>query len=1562
MMKRLSVLLALISMTLQSLNPAFAMFQEEIDSLGENKSQKLQRISGIEIQEEIRNQASSSVNKEEKDSDLEELLNHLFVTRHNTEGENQIKRLEWNKEVIKNNLDLDEWEDLDLKNVLGYLEAALSSTDPAYEERKPNKKKDSPPSYKNAHDSTMNSEEKDSEDLHGMDPFSESFDFRKKALRDRLYGTNAPHRPGYDRKAGPTALEERVLPVNILDDIPINQVMHGGEKKQSGAPNQNNFGEQSHRSPDNPQGSRRNNSSRGQEESLNEQRSRDFIRILRESELVAKPKELIGNIYDVLFLQGDEFLRRLYLENGTNANDLPLEDDIDLISRSLEFLDKYYEQLKEYKKNSHWERKKDIDPLEPFYDKNDKVFKNLLFLKAVENSECKDLRNFLEENIPTLKTDEEQEFTKGYAQLIQKNIRLFTKPARDILETFRKYLIEEGILSEKDTEKFIDSFINLTGKYQKLNKSQLKNDLEYFSKMKDNFLGKKRSNIQKELDINAKRANVVIGEINFILTLKTTDGKRIKRTIPIPLHLKEKDLLTCSNATSASRLRLDNLRGQLNKNVDRINKSSPQGSFYSLDRSIKENIEDPTTSKHSEKSLYVNLNDPSAYQGIATKLFSALEMEIFSFWRLYQLNKTYKEGQNAKNFSPISEVTLQDIFLNLYSTRGPCGDCELILGGGWEEIYDKLSTAFEEMFSNAKEGIFLKEFGFPIGFRLLEKKRHRLNELEKNMIFTQVHKYNDDHRPLKETWSRLNIDERPKQWLEERFLWRRYEANTPRVNHLYILGTQTFFLNEPTFKLRLTLENDKALAKATQDYTELNKLGKKYSNNDLSRTETQKNLLQLINKEEQDLDLYQNKFLPSLNKIAQALNEENTNRRNLAARKIQLTQREIKSGVKKKTRHDLLKTQIKDFMAQEKLRAPKDSESVDINLTTKLATLICTKKLAALLMDKFKSDDKSLSNVAEKLIDIVGQKLLSIINVANPFKHIQHREKEEAQWLSSQKEHLKESEHKKDIHKENISEWYAHDTISGLLQRYLPEIKDNIYSHIESADRLNEALEDYARSKRVTPAVFVLNIHAEKKDFSSNNHWVGIIIKTVEEGISEKEYKVFYFDPMGSPVNSDLKNFILNHDKLKAQGDITLEEPFKDYSLQVGKFKSAQEVSWWSGNQNDCGPLLVYLLTAYLKDRFPEALDSLAQKSLGLEQSLELGTRFRIINSMQGTFEELMIAFHETLKPKLQGTTLNSDMVYPHKDFVSYYKNSIEEIINFRFTQEKKTTTLYPLYFNVNQDNVVQFSKKTSHQLNQSKSIIAPINLYDRHWTGLVAEKEGNNWLLTYMDPENQPIPSALEAKLQQNFAELTPGQEVTIRQRQVETQKHGNCGPEVVENFIEYLIGQRVSQEAAVLLHSRLMEDHLLNRSTPASVLATEFPSKPSHEEEFVVLTPEGQVFSPQNEAEIKLRDQLVYAHNGGMLFDSAKTGLAQGYKVQKLASRNNNAHDTVMASPNRLRAPFFDILDEKLENQARHYVRTGVAFDTLRRAANIQPAENANRRRTSSLPALGKSFRASL
>ena len=58
-----------------------------------------------------------------------------------------------------------------------------------------------------------------------------------------------------------------------------------------------------------------------------------------------------------------------------------------------------------------------------------------------------------------------------------------------------------------------------------------------------------------------------------------------------------------------------------------------------------------------------------------------------------------------------------------------------------------------------------------------------------------------------------------------------------------------------------------------------------------------------------------------------------------------------------------------------------------------------------------------------------------------------------------------------------------------------------------------------------------------------------------------------------------------------------------------------------------------------------------------------------------------------------------------------------------------------------------------------------------------------------------------------------------------VEQQKYANCGSEVIENFILYLTGKRVSQEKAIELHSKLVENALLDIKSSGIHLLFEEP-----------------------------------------------------------------------------------------------------------------------------------------
>jgi hypothetical protein len=80
---------------------------------------------------------------------------------------------------------------------------------------------------------------------------------------------------------------------------------------------------------------------------------------------------------------------------------------------------------------------------------------------------------------------------------------------------------------------------------------------------------------------------------------------------------------------------------------------------------------------------------------------------------------------------------------------------------------------------------------------------------------------------------------------------------------------------------------------------------------------------------------------------------------------------------------------------------------------------------------------------------------------------------------------------------------------------------------------------------------------------------------------------------------------------------------------------------------------------------------------------------------------------------------------------------------------------------------------------------------------------------MTYLDSERgaalQVLKDELKITLEQRGS-------IEFLEAPVQKQKYNNCGPEVIENFIFYLTGNRATQETAVYLHSLLLENTQLD------------------------------------------------------------------------------------------------------------------------------------------------------
>ena len=122
----------------------------------------------------------------------------------------------------------------------------------------------------------------------------------------------------------------------------------------------------------------------------------------------------------------------------------------------------------------------------------------------------------------------------------------------------------------------------------------------------------------------------------------------------------------------------------------------------------------------------------------------------------------------------------------------------------------------------------------------------------------------------------------------------------------------------------------------------------------------------------------------------------------------------------------------------------------------------------------------------------------------------------------------------------------------------------------------------------------------------------------------------------------------------------------------------------------------------------------------------------------------------------------------------------------------------------------MQQSHAISYMNHGYNTILIPCNLYGKHWVGLLLsrEEESDTVRVTYTDSESKPMPLELLTVIEQV---ISHGYNMELKQQKVAQQTSSNCGPELVENFVDCLTGNRLHQEKAVGFHSLLFELELL-------------------------------------------------------------------------------------------------------------------------------------------------------
>lgn len=187
--------------------------------------------------------------------------------------------------------------------------------------------------------------------------------------------------------------------------------------------------------------------------------------------------------------------------------------------------------------------------------------------------------------------------------------------------------------------------------------------------------------------------------------------------------------------------------------------------------------------------------------------------------------------------------------------------------------------------------------------------------------------------------------------------------------------------------------------------------------------------------------------------------------------------------------------------------------------------------------------------------------------------------------------------------------------------------------------------------------------------------------------------------------------------------------------------------------------------------------------------------------------QRLTQAFDET--KALEGSNINTDHDIDgiNSYFGKYTLGAIKSILQLRIKDaginNVKVATDNYSFIDGSNNNISDLFEEMMNMADSS-IILAPLSLSNKHAGGLIITKQQSAFKLYYIDSENDKIPS--------NLAQIFKNQQLDIMQLTAETQKYANCGPEVIENFMFYLTGERLPQEKAIKYHSLLVEQDLIN------------------------------------------------------------------------------------------------------------------------------------------------------
>lgn len=181
------------------------------------------------------------------------------------------------------------------------------------------------------------------------------------------------------------------------------------------------------------------------------------------------------------------------------------------------------------------------------------------------------------------------------------------------------------------------------------------------------------------------------------------------------------------------------------------------------------------------------------------------------------------------------------------------------------------------------------------------------------------------------------------------------------------------------------------------------------------------------------------------------------------------------------------------------------------------------------------------------------------------------------------------------------------------------------------------------------------------------------------------------------------------------------------------------------------------------------------------------------------------------LVPDLSFFQGNGLLDYEQPNYWHTYTNAaMDNILKLRLEGgaiSKDIDIFSPRYvFDGSSSSATKLFKDISEKIDDT--LLVNLNLYNKHWVGIAIDKSNHEINLHYMDPEQQEMPVILKEQLENALIEVYPHHQISLVEDKFKAQKYNNCGPEVIENFMSYLTGDRLSQEDALPVHSLLFED----------------------------------------------------------------------------------------------------------------------------------------------------------